>query len=224
MPLLAHLLKEAFFKSGTTITDPAIDSKMGAGFVFLTDGGHIENLGIYELLRRRCYLIVAVDAEADPDMTSSSLVQLQRFARIDLGTTITMDWQPIAKRSLQVSEDMKKKVRDPERGPHVALGLIDYPPLPDSTERQTGVLLYVKSSLSGDENDYVIAYKAAHSAFPHESTMEQLFSEEQFECYRALGEHIGRRMISGEDPVSVSGPRQSELLRLARENFPNMCG
>ncbi|KWV60465.1 hypothetical protein AS156_29235 [Bradyrhizobium macuxiense] len=218
-----HLLKEAFFKSGTTITDAAIDSKTGAGFVFLTDGGHIENLGIYELLRRRCRLIVAVDGEADPDMMSSSLVQLQRFARIDLGTTITMDWQPIAKRSLQVSEDVKNKVRDPKHGPHVALGLIDYPPLPGGTERETGVLIYLKSSLSGDENDYVAAYKAAHPAFPHESTMEQLFSEEQFECYRALGEHIGRRMISGEDPVSVSGQRQLELLRLAREYFPNIC-
>jgi hypothetical protein len=219
-----QLLREAFFKSGTTITDPAIDSKTGAGFVFLTDGGHIENLGIYELLRRRCCLIVAVDAEADLGMTSSSLVQLQRFARIDLGTTITMDWQPIAKRSLQVTEDIKNKVRDPKPGPHVALGLIDYPPLPGGTERETGVLLYVKSSLSGDENDYVAAYKAAHPAFPHESTMEQLFSEEQFECYRALGEHIGRRMVSGEDPVSVSGRRKLELLRLARAYFPNIYG
>jgi hypothetical protein len=64
-------------------------------------------------------------------------------------------------------------------------------------EREMGVLIYIKASLSGDENDYVSAYKTGHPAFPHETTMEQLFSEEQFECYRALGEHIGRRMISG---------------------------
>ena len=68
------------------------------------------------------------------------------------------------------------------------------------------------------------AYKAGHPTFPHESTMEQLFSEEQFECYRALGEHIGRRMISGEDDVSVSGPRKQELLQIARTLFPDMRG
>ena len=53
--------------------------------VYLTDGGHIENLGIYELLRRRCRLIIAIDAEADPEMAFRSLVALQRYARIDLG-------------------------------------------------------------------------------------------------------------------------------------------
>jgi hypothetical protein len=44
---------------------------------------HIENLGIYELPRRRCELIIAIDAEADPEMSFGSLVTLQRYARID---------------------------------------------------------------------------------------------------------------------------------------------
>jgi hypothetical protein len=217
-----HLLREAFFKSGTTVADGAIVAGKWAGFIFLTDGGHIENLGVYELLRRRCRIIVAVDGEADPDMTSSSLVQLQRFARIDLGTIITMDWQPIADRTIETSETIKNKKRDPKPGPHVALGHIDYPPAGGGTDRETGVLIYIKASLSGDENDYVTAYKAGHPTFPHESTMEQLFSEEQFECYRALGEHIGRRMISGADKVSVSGPNTQQLLDLAKTMFPNM--
>src|SRR5262249_10699423 len=58
--------------------------------IYLTDGGHIENLGIYELLRRRCQLIIAVDAEADPEMSFRSLVALQRYARIDLGVLIDL--------------------------------------------------------------------------------------------------------------------------------------
>ncbi len=217
-----HLLLEAFFKSGTTVSDGAIAAGKRAGFVFLTDGGHIENLGVYELLRRRCRIIVAVDGEADPDMTSSSLVQLQRFARIDLGTIITMDWQPIADGTIATSGAIKNKKRDPKPGPHVALGHIDYPPAAGLDEREMGVLIYIKASLSGDENDYVTAYKAGHPTFPHETTMEQLFSEEQFECYRALGEHIGRRMISGMDKVSVSGPKSQQLVELARTMFPNM--
>ena len=63
--------------------------------VYLTDGGHIENLGIYELLRRRCRVIIAVDAEADAPMNFSSLVTLQRYARIDLGILIDLPWSPI---------------------------------------------------------------------------------------------------------------------------------
>ena len=60
--------------------------------IFLTDGGHIDNLGIYELLRRRCQLIIAVDAEADPQMSFRSFVALQRYARIDLGVLIDLPW------------------------------------------------------------------------------------------------------------------------------------
>jgi hypothetical protein len=52
--------------------------------VYLTDGGHIENLGLYELLRRRCKLIIAIDGEADPDMSFGSLITLERYARIAL--------------------------------------------------------------------------------------------------------------------------------------------
>ncbi len=200
-----YLLREAFFKSGDAISERKPDDESPAGFVFLTDGGHIENLGVYELLRRRCALIVAVDGEADPDFTFGSLVQLERFARIDLGTRILMDCVPIGDGSRTATDQAKARNTTPRPGPHVALGLIDYPPLPnaDSSVRQTGLLIYIKASLSGDEAGYVTAYKAAHPDFPQESTMEQLFSEEQFEVYRALGEHIGRRLANGEDAPSI---------------------
>jgi hypothetical protein len=89
-------------------------------------------------------------------------------------------------------------------------------------DRQRGVLIYVKSSLSGDENDYVMAYKARNPAFPQESTMEQLFSEEQFEAYRSLGEHIGRRLSDGTDPVTVSSEARGFVLDGARASFPNL--
>ncbi len=62
-----------------------------------------------------------------------------------------------------------------------------------------GVLVYVKASLSGDEASYVMAYKARNPSFPHESTADQFFSEEQFEVYRALGEHIVKRFLDQSD-------------------------
>jgi len=66
-------------------------------FVNLSDGGHIENLGLYELLRRRCKFIVAVDGECDPDITCSSLVNLQRFARTDFGIEMDIDLSRVKK-------------------------------------------------------------------------------------------------------------------------------
>jgi hypothetical protein len=169
--------------------------------VYLTDGGHVENLGIYELLKRRCRLIIAVDAEADPKMNFGSYIKLQRHARIDLGTRIELPWQAIRNGALETSQMIAgggKAIPDTNRcGPHAALGIIRYP------KGEIGYLLYVKASLSGDENDYIIDYQRRNPTFPHESTGDQLFTEEQFEVYRALGFHAMHRIFTGEDKVSA---------------------
>lgn len=214
-----HLLFEAFSKSGLAVRDG--DKGKKSGFVFLTDGGHIDNLGIYELLRRRCRLIISIDAEADPNFNGASLVQVERFARIDLNVIIRMNWAPIGTRTLAASEEIRKKVLKAESGPHVAIGLIDYPPAPGGTgEREKAVLVYLKASLSGDENDYVTAYKALYPRFPHETTADQLFSEEQFEAYRALGEHIARRFLDGRDEVAAFSDDRAELLEMVHAVIP----
>jgi Patatin-like phospholipase len=215
-----YLLFEAFSKSGRAVRGGKKNEKRNA-FVFLTDGGHIDNTGIYELLRRRCRLIISIDAEADPNFNGAALIQVERFARIDLNVLIRMNWMPIGTRTLAVSEEMRKKVLKAESGPHVAVGLIDYPPAPGGTgKREKGVLIYINPSLSGDENDYVIAYKAAYPRFPHETTADQLFSEEQFEAYRALGEHIARRFLDGRDEVVAFSDDRAELLEMIQTLIP----
>lgn len=163
--------------------------------VYLTDGGHIENLGIYELLRRRCKVIIAVDAEADPNMTFPAFVSLQVLARIDLGVRIDLAWQALEKSALGVTSNALYGPNGPpgSRGPHAAIGIIQY------GDNETGVLIYLKSSLSGDENDYVLDYKRRNSSFPHETTVDQFFDEEQFEVYRALGFHVARGLFTGAD-------------------------
>jgi Patatin-like phospholipase len=162
-----------------------------SNLVYLTDGGHIENLGLYELIRRRCRLIVAVDAEADPKMNFGSFVTLQRYARIDLGARIELPWAQLAEIS---REAMADKV-PPKKGPHCAIGWIEY------ENGGTGVLLYIKASITGDENDYILDYNRRNETFPHESTGDQMFSEEQFEVYRALGFHAVNDMLKGEDRI-----------------------
>ncbi len=179
-------------------------------FVYLTDGGHFENLGLYSLLRRRCKFIIVVDAEADPEMRFPSFAIAQRYARIDLGVRIDISTQAIAAHAIETRNMLNQtgktgkdgKLADfPPRdaGPHCALGRIKYPPNPDDTD--DGILLYVKLSISGDENDYMTDYARRYRAFPHETTGDQFFSEEQFECYRALGFHALNNALRCKDNV-----------------------
>jgi hypothetical protein len=178
-------------------------------YVYITDGGHIDNLGIYELLRRRCRVIVAVDAEADPSMRLPSFIALQRYARLDLGVRINMPWDGIRQSTLAWmgfgSSSTNAAPPTRSHGPHTAIGTIDY----DGGEK--GWLLYIKSSLTGDENDYVLDYARRYPQFPHETTGDQFFSEEQFEVYRALGFHVTNRLLNGGDTLRVVGAADPPL-------------
>lgn len=170
-----------------------------SSFVYLSDGGHIENLGIYQLLKRGCRLIIAVDAEADADISCSSLLRLERYARIDLGTRIILPWEEIARRHRETNKAVDPATpEDAQRchGPHCAVGRIRY------EDGSRGILLYFKSSLTGDEKDYVLDYKKRNMDFPHETTSDQFFTEEQFEVYRALGYHAVEGYFSNTDKIS----------------------
>lgn len=170
--------------------------------VYLTDGGHIENLGVYELLRRRCGLIICVDAEADPQMRFSSFMTLQRYASIDLGVQIIMPWEKLQKTTVQWMGYDPLASRSSilaTSGPHAAIGIIRYP------AGKTGSILYLKSSLTGDEPDYVRDYARRYPSFPHEPTGKQFFNEEQFEVYRALGFHMTEGVLSGKDAIGIEG-------------------
>jgi hypothetical protein len=187
-----------------------------ADAVYLTDGGHIENLGVYELLRRRCKVIIAVDAEADAPMNFSSLVTLQRYARIDLGIIIDLPWTPIRSTTREWMKCNAGQSADPalksSAGPHAAIGTIDY------GGGEKGYLVYIKSSLTGDENDYIRDYARRNDTFPHETTGDQFFSEEQFEVYRALGFHMTHSFLTEEasaDAIVVNLPGE----RCAKRNF-----
>ena len=154
-------------------------------FVNCSDGGHIENLGAYELLRRRCRVIVCIDGEADPGFNYAGLVTLQRYAQIDFNTRIDLQLAGI------------HPVASGLNAGHHAVGAIHYP------DGEPGVFIYLKLSLSGDEPEYLRFYKNRVAVFPHESTSDQFFDETQFEVYRALGEHVAE--IAFADPAVTDG-------------------
>ena len=159
-------------------------------YLNVSDGGHIENLGLYELLQRKCKFIVAIDGEADPDMQFGGLITLIRFAEIDLGIDIEID-----------PGDLKKTSSGFSRA-HFALGKIRYPQT-DGGKPQTGFLLYIKSSLTGNESQPIQEYGFKNPTFPHETTADQFFNEAQFEAYRALGYHMAGDVFSQE--IFVNG-------------------
>lgn len=154
----------------------------------VSDGGHIENLGVYELLRRRCKYIIAVDGEQDGGMTFHALANLQRMSKSDLDIDIQID-----------VDDLRLNAEGLCRS-HFAFCRILYSDSP----REVGYLLYIKLSLTGNEGEFIRRYKMDEPAFPHHSTADQFFTESQFEAYRALGEHIVEKLFS----VAILGTEQ----------------
>jgi hypothetical protein len=145
-------------------------------YVFLSDGGHFENLGLYEMVLRRCAFIVVSDAGCDRSYVFEDLGNAIRRIRIDLGVPIEFpDGMPI------------DAAHDRKGNHHGAIGVIRYSAVDGPVD--DGVLIYLKATLSGDEPVDVANYAAAHGDFPHESTVNQWFGESQFESYRVLGLH-----------------------------------
>ena len=157
--------------------------------VYLSDGGHFENLGLYEMVRRRCRYILAIDAGADTAAEFEDLGNAVRKIRIDFDIDIVFD-PPVAIGSRQ-------QPLDPFRD--FACARILYP----DPGAAPGYLIYLKPSYPPDMAIDVRAYANLHPAFPHESTADQFFTESQFESYRQLGEDEADRLLG--DATSLAG-------------------
>jgi hypothetical protein len=149
-------------------------------FVYLSDGGHFENLGVYELIRRQCHYIMVVDAGQDEDRTFEDMGNMIRKCHIDFGVTI----------------NLKLDALRADAGPLTscfALGDIVYPPFLNQKDLKGsahGVLLYLKPSLIKDLPEDIRQYTAFNPQFPHQATSDQFFDEAQFESYRHLGKFL----------------------------------
>ncbi len=139
----------------------------------ISDGGHFENLAVYELIKRRCRVIIASDAECDPRLTFEGLGTLIRMCAVDLGVVIDIDVGALRQRAGTTWSAQRSVV-----------GRIIYD---DACE---GTLIYLKASMNGHEPTGILQYKASHPTFPHETTGDQFYSEDQFESYRHLGYEI----------------------------------
>ena len=161
-------------------------------YVYLSDGGHFENLGLYEMVLRRCHLIVVSDGSADPSLSFNDLGNAISKIRDDLGIPIIFDDLPIAVkerdsvRCLQSTEKAEK---------YAAVGTICYSRKDKGAP--DGVIIYLKPNVYGGEPADVFHYAKANPDFPHESTGDQMYDESQFESYRALGQHVIETICKG---------------------------
>ena len=192
-------------------------------FVHVSDGGHFDNLGLYELVRRKCRFIVISDASQDKDFRFEDLGNAIRKCYVDHGARIE-----IRKHAMVPDPNSKRSLF------HCAVGTVHYErrdgrdgraerengAIEESDQSQDwGYLLYIKPTLTGGEPSDVAQYAAASSDFPHEPTADQWFSESQFESYRRLGLHIAATVF--EHAGVVRGlDRESIFVALKERWFP----
>lgn len=169
---LLALLQELFGYSNET-----------SKYVYLSDGGHFDNLGLYELIRRRCKTVLVVDAGTDPERQMEDLARTMRKCRIDFGVEIELP----SLEELRGNEDKRASSG-------FTLGTIRY----DIDDRsRDGALIIIKPTLTvkREEPADVIHYGDENPSFPHQSIGDQFFDESQFESYRRLGIFIGGQCL-----------------------------
>jgi hypothetical protein len=184
-------------------------------YVYLTDGGHFENLALYEMVLRRCHLIVLSDGAGDPKFEFSDLGNAVRKIRIDLGVPIEFDEIPI-----------HAKAPEKERCGYWAFGRILYSKVDKGEEVRDGLLIYVKPTVYGIEPRDVIQYKVSNPDFPHQSTGDQFFDEPQFESYKTLGWHIMNRMCENAFALGNTPSHKldcAQFVHAALANYNKPC-
>jgi len=161
-----------------------LDAK--ARHVHLSDGGHFENLGLYELLRRRCRYIIVSDAGADPHTSLAELGSAVERARVDFGANI------------DITPDLPKdgKEQAMAKGPFL-MGNVTY------NDGSAGQILYIKPMMQDHLTVDVYSYWREHPTFPDQSTADQFFDERQFCAYRELALQLLATLTKSDETIDV---------------------
>jgi hypothetical protein len=195
--------ERTFWRAGPTFAArPLIEEALGLTndknkYVYLSDGGHFENLALYEMVLRRCNTIVVSDAGQDGEFKFEDLGGAVRKIRIDFGIPIEF---------LKAIAIYGRGSAKP--GYFCALARIRYSCV--DGPGTDGTLVYIKPTFygTGDEPADVYQYAQTHPEFPHDPTSDQWFDESQFESYRTLGSYI-IGLICGDHSDVPAGETQT---------------
>jgi hypothetical protein len=174
-------------------------------YVSLSDGGHFDNLGLYEVVLRRCRYALVCDAGQDEKFAFEDLGNAIRKVRIDFGIPIEFAHRILIQPRSAADEKMHGHMF------YCAVALIRYDrvdhryadskTMKDARPAETGMLVYIKPTIGQLDASTplpydVYSYSRQEQSFPHQSTADQWFSESQFESYRALGNFLVSEMIA----------------------------
>ena len=164
-------------------------------FIHLSDGGHFENLALYELIRRKARLILLCDGGADPKFDFFDLTRALRRIWEDFGATIAFQGEESIKRLIPTQPlGFPTGAKAAERG--YVEGRITY------SDGSDGVLVMLNTTLVEGLDLRILGYRAGHHEFPDEPTSDQFFDPIQFEAYRGLGFHLGKEALAGVPALS----------------------
>jgi hypothetical protein len=187
-------------------------NRVNAKYLYVSDGGHYENLGLVELLRRGCTEIYCLDASgvgAD-GAEFESIGEAITLARSELGVEIKFAGEDVKKAGEKDEDSPSPADMVPDEKTHfakddVVTAEIKFPPTEEGKEGAVGSLVYVRNAMTETVPWDVRAHHQADPRFPNNSTVDQLYTDQKFEAYRVLGSRAAKRateaMGVGSDAV-----------------------
>lgn len=169
-------------------------NRVDSRYLFVTDGGHYENLGLVELLRRGCTKIYCFDASGGEGF--EALGDAVALARSELGVQIDIRPDPLIPGSAAASQaplaaEREEAAEDTDLAAKIAIrAKFVY------GNGVEGELVYARNVMSPGAPWDVRAHHLSEPAFPHNSTIDQLYTDQKFESYRALGVQAGERALA----------------------------
>ena len=158
-------------------------NRLNSKFLYVTDGGHYENLGLVELLRRRCRFIWCVDASGDQQGTFSTLAGALRLANSELGCRIDIDPEKDMAPDPAVTKERAALGKKPVVQSTFCVGTTTYSDAPGDT----GTLILIKAGVPSDAPEDIAQFYETSAHFPCDSTLDQLYTSDRFDAYRSLG-------------------------------------
>lgn len=173
-------------------------NRVDARYLYVTDGGHYENLGLVELLRRGCTEIYCLDASGvgGDGAEFKTLGDAIALARSELNVEIEFS----GKEGENPEELSPGKGDDKDGGEDEGAALakrdavtatIRYPRKRDGKAGAVGKLVYVRNTMTGNSPWDVRAHHESDPRFPNNPTVDQLYTDQKFEAYRELGARAG---------------------------------
>ena len=170
-------------------------------FIELSDGGHFENLALYELVRRKAKLIIVCDGGADPHFTFSDLANAMEKVRTDFGAMILIESEQL--KDLIPSQEIDT-IKVAEKAYLIAT--IKY-----ADSDYEGKLIYLTTTFCKKLSADLYGYKKDNPSFPDQPTSQQFFGETQFEAYRELGFQVAWDMMRDDAVTSIMGENAPRL-------------